>query len=141
MVPETVASLFIVSDLELVPPEMLNPIDAGIRDKPLIVLFVNASVPASVANVPAVGKIRLVVLVVLKVISAPEPLPMIQKPTKLETIDDKISTKQWCHIVDTLPIEGLGTSALSNSIVISKSESFLHLEINPFNSCDDKSSN
>ena len=46
----------------------------------MIVLFVNASVPASVAKVPDVGKIRLVVLVVLKVISAPDPVtPVVVK--------------------------------------------------------------
>ena len=46
----------------------------------MIVLFVKASVPASVAIVPDVGKIRFVVLVVLKVISAPEPVtPVVVK--------------------------------------------------------------
>ncbi len=66
-------------------------------------------------------------------ISAPKPLalPEIQKPSKIEPTNDQISIEQWCHIVDTLPIEGLGKSALSNSIVISKTESLLHLEINP----------
>ena len=55
----------------VVPPAILKPVAAAVNVKSLTVLFVSASVPASVDNVPAVGSVIIVLLVVFKVISAP----------------------------------------------------------------------
>jgi hypothetical protein len=55
----------------VVPPAILKPVGAAVKLKSLMVLFVSASVPSSVDKIPEVGSVRVVVLVVFKVISAP----------------------------------------------------------------------
>ena len=52
----------------LVPPEMVKPFAKDVGVTPLIVLFVNASVPAIVAKVPVVGKVTFVVPIAVNVV-------------------------------------------------------------------------
>ena len=79
--PETVASSVKVIVFEVVPPAILNPTAAGDNVNPLTVLFVKFSVPSKVANTPEVGKVKLVLAVVFKVMSdAFEPVvPVVVK--------------------------------------------------------------
>jgi hypothetical protein len=52
----------------VVPPAMVNPFAKAVGLTPLIVLFVNDSVPLIVAMVPVVGNVILVLPIVLMVV-------------------------------------------------------------------------
>src|SRR5690348_818408 len=54
-----------VSVLLVVPPATENPSALAVRLRPLTVLLVRASAPASVARVPEVGRVTLVIPVVV----------------------------------------------------------------------------
>ena len=77
LLPLTVALLFTVTVFDAVPPDIVNPLAAGVGVMPLIVLFVKASTPAKVAKVPVAGKINSVAPVVFKVMSDALPEPVV----------------------------------------------------------------
>ena len=71
-VPLIVEFSRIVKVFESVPPAIVNPFSKLVGLIPLIVLFINASVPLIVASVPLVGSVTSELLVVLMVV---EPVP------------------------------------------------------------------
>src|SRR6266568_198809 len=71
-----------VSVRGVVPPATENPSALEVKDKPLTVLLVSASLPASVANVPVVGRVTVVDAVVVSVSgNAPDVVKASAKET------------------------------------------------------------
>ena len=69
MVPAIEALLPTVNVVEvLVPPAIVKPVVCAVGVNPLIVLFVNASEPVKVANVPVLGSVTVVFAVVVNVV-------------------------------------------------------------------------
>ena len=69
MIPPTVTSPTTVNVVfVVVPPAMLNPFANAVGLTPLIVLFVNDSVPLIVAIVPVVGNVIFVLPIVFIVV-------------------------------------------------------------------------
>ena len=87
MVPETFAFPETVNVvLVLVPPAIVKPAVSAVGVNPLIVLFVNVSVPANVAIVPVVGKVTLLEPVVFNV-TVFEILPV---PTTVKVVPELV---------------------------------------------------
>ena len=85
--PLTEALLFTVKVFDEVPPDKVNPLATAVGVRPLIVLFVKASVPAKVAIVPVVGKVTSVSPILVNVVLK---LPAVVKLLAVHILPPKV---------------------------------------------------